>query len=79
MRLFFQDKHGGIHLIETKLRGGWGWEIKLKGLKSKNGHNEQSFIFAIQSKFKLKNIIHKNLGSLRGAFYTQGQSLRGAF
>ena len=60
-------------------KGGGGREIMLKGLKLKNGRNERSFIFALQSKFKLKKIIHKNLGSLRGAFYMEGQSLRGAF
>ena len=49
-------------------KGSGGREIRLKGLKFKNGRNERSFIFAPQSKFKPQNIIHENLGSLRGAF-----------
>ena len=65
--MFFQDKHAYFSLKPT-WKGGGGSEIILKGLKWKNGRNERSFIFAIQSKFKLKIIIDKNLRSLRGAF-----------
>ena len=49
-------------------KGGGGREIRLKGLKFKNGRDERSFIFAFQYKLKLKKIINENLGSLRGAF-----------
>ena len=31
-----------------------GWVVGHRGLKLKNGRNERSFIFDIQSKFKLK-------------------------
>ena len=53
--LSFKDKYWGINLIESKLSR----ELSLRRLIFKNGHYEQSFTFAIQSRFKLKKRNHK--------------------
>ena len=47
-------------------RGERNWEKRLSVLKVKNGCDERSFIFFIQSKLKNKN--KKKLGSLLCAF-----------
>ena len=41
------------------MKGEEGREIRLRVLKIKNRRNEQSFIYALQFKFKLKKIIPK--------------------